>query len=155
MLLIHKVFLLLPHCDECPKHSSYTHVRSPFRFISSSNKCVYRHISDTRILCISSEKCGIWKLCRDLKKEIKGELSLNVATLSLYDVQPTSANVATLRCRQDSPNKNFLDITKRTKKKRGRRKGIRDGEDNTRRFERSCNPCTCIFSLELILIKTE
>ena len=31
-------------------------------------------------LCISSEKCSIWKLCGDLKKEIGGELSLNVAT---------------------------------------------------------------------------
>ena len=45
--------------------------------------------------CISGEKCGIWKLCGDLKKKIGGELSCNVAMLRLYDVQPTSANVAT------------------------------------------------------------
>ena len=34
-------------------------------------------------------------------------------------MQPTSAKVATLRHHQDSPNENFLDITKRTKKKKG------------------------------------
>ena len=36
--------------------------------------------------CISGEKCSIWKLCGDLKKEIAGKLSLNVATLRSYDV---------------------------------------------------------------------
>ena len=40
-------------------------------------------------LCISDEKCGIWKLCGDLKKEIGGELSLNIATFSHRDI-PTS-----------------------------------------------------------------
>ena len=50
-------------------------------------------------LCISGKKYGIWKLCGDLKKKIGGELSLNVATLKSYDVQPISANVATFqRC---------------------------------------------------------
>ena len=57
--------------DECPKHSSYTRVYSRFRFISSSNKCVYHCISDTRFfLYILSENDDIWKLCGDLKKEI-------------------------------------------------------------------------------------
>ena len=37
-------------------------------------------------LCISGEKGGIWKLCGDLKKEIGGELSLNVATFQRSDV---------------------------------------------------------------------
>ena len=40
-------------------------------------------------LCISGEKCDIWKLCGDLKKEIGGELRLNVATLERRDI-PTS-----------------------------------------------------------------
>ena len=54
-------------------------------------------------LSISSEKCDIWKLCGDLKKKkTGGELSLNVvtfyvATLRLYEVQPTSTHVTTLR----------------------------------------------------------
>ena len=55
---------------------------------------------------------------------------------------------------QDSPSENFLDITKRMKKNWGE-KGVREGEDDTGRFERSCNPCTCIFFLELLLIKTK
>ena len=33
------------------------------------------------------------------EEEIEKELSLNVTTLRSYDVQPTSANVVTLRCR--------------------------------------------------------
>ena len=45
--------------------------------------------------CISGKKCGIWKLSEDLNKEIRGELSLNIAMLRSYDVRPTSANVAT------------------------------------------------------------
>ena len=63
-------------------------------------------------LCILGEKSGIWKLSGDLKKEIGGELSLNVTTfqrrdvltlrrpnvetLRSYDVQPTLAKVAML-----------------------------------------------------------
>ena len=86
----------------------------------------------------------------------------NVVTLRSYDVQATSAKVTTFQCRDittsrhhlDSPSKNFLDITKKNEKER---KGnmIRDGEDDTVIFERSCNPCTCIFFLELLLIKTK
>ena len=38
-------------------------------------------------LCISSEKGNIWKLCGDLKKEIGGELNLNVATSQRRDVE--------------------------------------------------------------------
>ena len=37
-------------------------------------------------LCISGEKGGIGMLCGDLKKEIGGELSLNVAMLRSCDV---------------------------------------------------------------------
>ena len=141
-----------------------------FRFISSSNKCVYLRISDTRLLCILGEKGGIWKLCGDLK-EIGKEINLNVvmfqchdvlmsrrpnvAMLRSYNVQPTSANVTMLRRHRDSPNENFLDITKRTKKKRVGGTRYEMKEDDIGRFERSCNPCTCIFFLELILIKTK
>ena len=37
------------------------------------------------ILCISGEKGSIKKLCGDLKKEIGGELSLNVTTFQRCD----------------------------------------------------------------------
>ena len=48
--------------------------------------------------CISGEKGGIWKLCGDLKKEIGGELSLNVATFQSCDVLTSRRpNIATLR----------------------------------------------------------
>ena len=38
-------------------------------------------------LCIPGEKGGIWKLYGDLKKEIGGELSLNVVMSQRHDVE--------------------------------------------------------------------
>ena len=72
--------------------------------------------------CISDQKYDIWNLCGDLKKKIGAPLNLNVATFSLYDVQPTSSNVATLRSRQDSPSEIFSNITRRTRKEKKKRK---------------------------------
>ena len=62
---------------------AFDHVFDSFHLVISAFIVVYLILN---ILCISGEKGGIWKLCGDLKKEIGGELSLNIATFSLYDV---------------------------------------------------------------------
>ena len=70
----------------------------------------------------------------------------------------------TSRRRRDSLNKNFLDITKRTKKKGwgggggGGGGGGEGGDTRRRRLRRSDSrdcviPVICIFFLELLLIK--
>ena len=71
---------------------AFDRVFDSFHLVISAFIVVYLVLG---FLCILSEKGGIWKLCGDLKKEIGGELSLNVATLRSYDVQPTSTNVTT------------------------------------------------------------
>ena len=110
---------------------AFDHVFDSFHLVISVFIIIYLILN---YLCISGEKGGIWKLCGDLKKEIGGELSLNVTMLQrhdvlmsqrpnvtmlrLYDVQPLSTNVMTfqsrnvekLRRHRDSSNENFLDI---------------------------------------------
>ena len=71
---------------------SFDHVFGSFHLVISAFIVVYLILS---FLCILGEKYGIWRLCGDVKKEIR-EPSLNVVTLRSYDMQPTSANVATL-----------------------------------------------------------
>ena len=116
---------------------AFDHIFSSFHLGVSAFIVVYLIV---RFLCISCEKDSIWKLCGDLKKEIGGELNLNVsiAALRSYDMWPTSANFATLRCRDVAgthPARNFLDITKRMKKRTGGRRRerheIQDKEDYT------------------------
>ena len=81
---------------------TFDRVFGSFHLVISAFIVVYMILG---FLCISSEKKGgIWKLCGDLKKEIGGELSLDVVTLNVmtlrsYDMQHTSTNVAMLRCR--------------------------------------------------------
>ena len=72
---------------------AFDHVFGSFHLVISAFIVVYMILN---FLCISGEKGGIWNLCGDLKKEIGAKLSLNIATLRSYDVQPTSANVVTL-----------------------------------------------------------
>ena len=55
----------------------FDHVFGSFHLVISAFIVVYLILS---FLCISSEKCSIWKLCGDLKKENGGVLSLNVPT---------------------------------------------------------------------------
>ena len=57
---------------------AFDHVFDSFHLVISVFIIVYLILG---FLCISGEKCGIWKLCGDLKKEIGGELNLNVVTL--------------------------------------------------------------------------
>ena len=98
----------------------FDHVFGSFYLVISAFIALYLILGFS---CISGEKGSIWKMCGDLKKEIGGVLSLNiamlgrpnVATLRLYDAQPTSANVTTFQRRdvvmpRDSLNENFLDI---------------------------------------------
>ena len=68
---------------------TFDHVFGSFHLVISAFIVIYLILG---FLCISSEKCCIWKLCGDLKKEIRGELSLNVVTLQHCDV-------LTSRCR--------------------------------------------------------
>ena len=71
---------------------AFAHVISSFHLVISAFIFIYLILG---FLCILGEKCDIWKLCGDLKKEIGRELSRNVVTLRSYDVQPTSTNVVT------------------------------------------------------------
>ena len=74
-------------------------------------------------------------------------------------MQPTSANFAAFQCRdvaETHPARNFFRYNKKNEKRENvGGNGIQDGEDDTGRFERSCNPYTCFFFLELLLIKTK
>ena len=56
---------------------AFDHVFGLFHLVISVFIVVYLILG---FLCISGEKCCIWKLCGDFKKDIGGELSLNVAT---------------------------------------------------------------------------
>ena len=79
---------------------AFDHVFGSFHLVISVFIIVYPILD---FLCISGEKCGIWKLCGDLKKEIRGELSLNVATLQRRDIGASQCpNVVTLE-RRDVP----------------------------------------------------
>ena len=62
----------------------FDHVFSSFHLVISAFIVVYWILC---FLCISGEKCGIWKLCGELKKETGGELSLNVMTSQRRDVE--------------------------------------------------------------------
>ena len=63
---------------------AFDRVFTSFHLLISAFIVVYMILC---FLCISGEKCGIWKLCGDLKKEIRGELSLNVATSQHHGVE--------------------------------------------------------------------
>ena len=64
--------------------SAFDHVFCLFHLVISVLIIVYLILD---FLCISSEKGGGWKLYGDLKKEIEGEPSLNVATFQHCDVE--------------------------------------------------------------------
>ena len=55
---------------------TFYHVFDSFHLVISVFIALYLILGS---LCISSEKSGIWRLCGDLKKEIR-EPSLNIAT---------------------------------------------------------------------------
>ena len=100
--------------------SAFDHIFGSFHLVISAFIVVYLILG---FLFILGEKYGIWKLCGDLKKDIGGELSLNVATSQCrdVDVQPTSTNVETFQHRDVAGThltRNFLNITKRTKMKK-------------------------------------
>ena len=63
---------------------AFDHVFGSFHLVISAFIVAYMILD---FLCISGEKGGIWKLCGDLKKNIGGELSLNVTTLQHRDVE--------------------------------------------------------------------
>ena len=62
---------------------AFDHVFGSFYLVISAFIVVYLILS---FLCISGEKCDIWKLCGDLQNEIGGDLRLNVATLERLDI---------------------------------------------------------------------
>ena len=72
---------------------AFDHVFCSFYLVISAFIALYLILGFS---CISGEKGSIWKLCGDLKKEIGGELNLNVVMLRSYDLHPTSTNVVTL-----------------------------------------------------------
>ena len=75
------------------------HVFSSFHSVISAVIFVYLILG---FLCISGEKGGIWRLCKDLKRRLEESSAStsqrrDVVTLRSYDVHPTSANVATFQ----------------------------------------------------------
>ena len=73
------------------------HVFGSFNLVISAVIVAYLILD---FLSISGEKCGIWRLCGYLKRRLEESSAStsrcpNIATLRSYDVQPTSANVAT------------------------------------------------------------
>ena len=68
-------------------------------------------------------------------------------------MQPTSANIVTS---SGLSQREFVDIKIRTKKRNRRTRNVgQDGEHERGRFERSCNPCTCVFFLKRLLITNQ
>ena len=62
----------------------FDHIFDSFHLVIRAFIIIYLILG---FLCISGEKGDIWKMCGDLKKEIREELSLNVATSQCRDVE--------------------------------------------------------------------
>ena len=62
---------------------AFDHVFSSFHLVISVLFVVYMILG---FLCISGEKGSIWRLCGDMKKEIR-EPNLNIVTSQRHDIE--------------------------------------------------------------------